>query len=252
MYKVLVIDDDENIRIFIERLLTKKFSCSVITAENGLDGLNRIKYDKPEIVFLDITMPVLDGVETLKRIREDETIKNLPVIMLTAISDKAIIAKVLKMGITSYLLKPLMFDEAYDRIRELFYGLRTQLEEAKKKSPDKDTPQKPIDNFLIIDIDEKFRSSLRQQMEKSAIVLEASNGAEGLQQFVKFWPKTVCIGQNLPFMNEKLLCQKIRQLEKENHKEVTIFAVRDDLNLTQEESKLFDLVVPKKGGFPGL
>lgn len=251
MYKVLIVDDDENIRLFMERLLTKKFSCKVITAQNGLDGLSRINHDNPEVVFLDITMPVMDGVETLAAIRADIKTKNLPVIMLTAISDKAIIAKVMEMGIVSYLLKPLMYDVTHEKIKELFYEIRAENEEKKNRVGEKEPiVKKKMDNFLIVDTDDNFRATLRTQMETSNTILEASNGAEGLEMFIKFWPQMVCIGQNLPFMNEKLLCQKIRQLEKEHDKKTMVFAIRDKLTLEPDEVGLYDLVIPRTGGFP--
>ena len=177
MYKVLVVDDDENIRVFMERLLTKKFSCKVNTAQNGLDALNQMKYDQPEVIFLDITMPVMDGIETLRSIREDVDLKEIPVIMLTAVSDKAIIAQVMELGIVTYLLKPLMYDVTYEKIKEHFYQIRNKKEIAEKRKAELAKQNSSVDemeHFLIIDTDAKFREALKNQMEASNIILEAS------------------------------------------------------------------------------
>lgn len=255
MFKVLVVDDDENINLFISRLLTKKFACKVSNAKNGLEALNQMRVDKPEVIFLDVTMPVMDGVETLAAIREDEELGDIPVIMLTAVSDKTIVRKVMDMGIVSYLLKPLMYDVTYEKIKELFYQIKREREEAerKKAEAEKDKPQNESvssskDKLLIIDTDERFRITLREQMQNSYEILEAENGAEGLEIFIKEWPAIVCIGENLPLLNEKLLSQKLRVLEKEKGKKITIFALREGDKLDGEERGLYDLVIPRSKG----
>jgi len=124
MFKVLVVDDDPSISMFISRLLTKKFSCTVVVAENGLEGLNKVKEESPDVIFLDVTMPVMNGLEMLDVLKHDDKFKNIPVIMLTAISDKNVIRDVMSKGVISYLLKPLMFEDTYHKINELFYQIK--------------------------------------------------------------------------------------------------------------------------------
>jgi len=82
--KILVVDDEQAfLRVLQNRLESMEYE--VVTASNGKEALEKIKTDKPDAVLLDIMMPVLDGIQTLKVIRKTD--KNLPVFMLTASSD---------------------------------------------------------------------------------------------------------------------------------------------------------------------
>ena len=83
--KVLVVDDEPDfLKIIRKRLETNNFQ--VITAGSGKEALDKIKKDKPDAVFLDILMPELDGLETLRKIRRKS--KDLPVFMITAFSNE--------------------------------------------------------------------------------------------------------------------------------------------------------------------
>ena len=82
--KILVVDDEQAfLRVLQNRL--ESMGYEVVTASNGKEALEKIKTDKPDAVLLDIMMPVLDGIQTLKEIRKKD--KNLPVFMLTVSSD---------------------------------------------------------------------------------------------------------------------------------------------------------------------
>lgn len=126
MFKVLVVDDDPNINLFISRLLKKKFDCQVESSLNGQEALEKLESEAGiEVVFLDVTMPVMDGIETLRIMKETETIKNIPVIMLTAVSERSVIERVTELGVHSYLVKPLMYESSYNKIKEIFDELKS-------------------------------------------------------------------------------------------------------------------------------
>ncbi len=126
MFKVLVVDDDPNINLFISRLLKKKFDCQVESSLNGKEALEKLENETDiEVVFLDVTMPVMDGIETLRIMKETETIKNIPVIMLTAVSERSVIDRVTELGVHSYLVKPLMYESSYNKIKEIFDDLKS-------------------------------------------------------------------------------------------------------------------------------
>jgi len=256
MFKVLIVDDDPSISMFVSRLLTKKFSCRVVTAENGLEGLNKVKTESPEVIFLDVTMPVMSGMEMLDALKQDSEYKNIPVIMLTAISDQNVVREAMDKGVISYLLKPLMFELTYEKIKELFYQIKKERDAAQKDAEKKalnPTPEKYTDIMLIVSTDEKFRMRLRLQMEANFEIIEAENGADGLELFLKNKPKIVCLGENLPLLNEVLLASKIRSITTEE--KIFIFLMADDKVLTEEEKKYFDIVIPSKSNmdsiFPG-
>jgi len=81
--KVLVIDDSKTIRRTAETLLTKE-GCEVFTAVDGFDALSKIADHQPDIVFVDIMMPRLDGYQTCSLIKHNKVFKQIPVIMLSS------------------------------------------------------------------------------------------------------------------------------------------------------------------------
>ncbi len=247
MFKVLVVDDDPGISLFISRLLTKKFSCRVVTAVNGLDGLNKVKEESPEVIFLDVTMPIMSGLEMLDALKQDSEFKNIPIIMLTAISDKNVVREVMGKGVISYLLKPLMFESTYQKIKELFYQIKNEqkaAEELEKNQIPDQAPNSYADRMLIVNTDEGFRANLRKQMESNFEIIEAENGADGLELFLRERPKVVCLGDKLPLLNEVLLAQKIRSLHTDD--KIFIFLLTDEDNLKDEDKKYFDIIIPSK------
>lgn len=241
MFRVLVIDDDENITLFISRLLTKKFNCKVETAYDGLEGLAKMKETNPEVIFLDVTMPVMDGLETLEAVKADSNFNEVPIIMLTAVSERTVIEKAMKMGVFDYMLKPLVYETTHERIREIFTTIRKHREKKKQQESDSQTSENGDSKILVVDEDPNFRKVFGKQLEGNHKVLEAQNGAEGLKIFMKERPKIVCVGENLPLLNERLLAQKIKTISKKT----TVYAVRENIDVSEEEKQFYDMVIPK-------
>lgn len=114
--KVMVIDDSKTIRRTAEMLL-KKEGCEVITAVDGFEALAKITDQQPEIIFVDIMMPRLDGYQTCALIKSNRLFRSTPVIMLSSkdgIFDKA---KGRIVGAEQYLTKPFTRDELIGAIR---------------------------------------------------------------------------------------------------------------------------------------
>ena len=115
--KVLVIDDSKTIRRTAETLLSKE-GCEVYTATDGFDALSKIADHQPDIVFVDIMMPRLDGYQTCALIKNNRMFKSTPVIMLSSkdsIFDKAR-GKIV--GSEQYLTKPFTRDDLLGAIAE--------------------------------------------------------------------------------------------------------------------------------------
>ena len=108
--KTMVIDDSKTIRRTAETLL-KKVGCEVITAVDGFDALAKIADQKPNIIFIDIMMPRLDGYQTCALIKNNKAFKNTPVIMLSSKDGLFDKAKGRIVGSDQYLTKPFSRDE---------------------------------------------------------------------------------------------------------------------------------------------
>jgi twitching motility two-component system response regulator PilG len=108
--KILVIDDSKTIRRTAETLLAKE-GCEVFTAVDGFDALSKIADHRPDIIFVDIMMPRLDGYQTCSLIKHNKTFKDTPVIMLSSKDGLFDRARGRLVGSEQYLTKPFTKDE---------------------------------------------------------------------------------------------------------------------------------------------
>lgn len=105
--KILVVDDEREVRLVIQEFLTGK-GYEVRVASNGLEGLAALETFTPDVVLLDMAMPEMDGLETLRRI--SASYPSLPVIMVTVNADIETTSKVLQLGAADYVPKPFDLD----------------------------------------------------------------------------------------------------------------------------------------------
>jgi two-component system chemotaxis response regulator CheY len=102
--KILIVDDSPVSRKIIRKCLPKNLEFEVFEAENGKDGLEKFVKNKPEITFLDLTMPVMDGIEALGEIRKING--NATVLVLTADIQQKTVDKVMELGALMVVPKP--------------------------------------------------------------------------------------------------------------------------------------------------
>lgn len=103
--KVLIIDDDETIRIIVEKILSEH-GYTPFSAEDGEKGLEALKNEDIDAIILDVKMPGMDGNQVLGRIRNDEKLKNIPILMLTGENSILDVSKSLELGANDYMVKP--------------------------------------------------------------------------------------------------------------------------------------------------
>lgn len=113
--KILVVDDSKTIRRTAETLLTKE-GCQVFTAIDGFDALSKIADHQPDLIFVDIMMPRLDGYETCSLIKHNKAFKSTPVIMLSSKDGLFDRARGRIVGSEQYLTKPFTKDELLNAI----------------------------------------------------------------------------------------------------------------------------------------
>jgi CheY-like chemotaxis protein len=102
------VDDSPHLRALISSYIRKAGYTNILTASSGMEGLEQYKLSRPDIVFLDVVMPEVDGVTTLREIRSFDA--NATVVMTTSISSRETVLQLKEAGAYSYLLKP--FEEA--------------------------------------------------------------------------------------------------------------------------------------------
>ena len=102
--KILIIDDEKGILDMYQAYFTDKKN-EVITAINGEQGIDVAKDQKPDVILLDIIMPRLNGLDVLKRLKEDQDLKNIPVYLLTNLPEECSSSKAKEIGAAGYLVK---------------------------------------------------------------------------------------------------------------------------------------------------
>ena len=116
--KILVVDDEPNIvQTLQDRLEMNDYQ--VVTACNGKEGLEKALREQPDIVLLDVIMPIMDGLDMLETLRGYENGKDLSVIMLTARSQTQDIARASACGIEDYIVKPFDLSELLEKIESI-------------------------------------------------------------------------------------------------------------------------------------
>ena len=112
--QILTVDDSKTIRLLVTKAL-KPFDVDVLEASNGVEGVAVAMREKPDLILLDLTMPIMDGSECLAKLKSHADLKNTPVIMLTAESGRDNVMKIAKMGVRDYLVKPFKEDMLVER-----------------------------------------------------------------------------------------------------------------------------------------
>ena len=113
-YKVLTVDDSRTIRMIVKKAF-EPYNCQLFEAENGQEGLVAAEEIHPDLIVLDITMPVMNGIEMLTKLKETDELKDTPVIMLSAESGKDHVMQIVKMGVKDYIVKPFRGEQLIDR-----------------------------------------------------------------------------------------------------------------------------------------
>jgi len=113
--RILSVDDSRTIRLIVARAF-KSYDVTIFESCNGEEGLTVAAREKPELILLDVTMPVMDGVTMLEQLKGDPALKEIPVIMLTAESGRENIQMIARMGIRDYLTKPFREDLLVEKV----------------------------------------------------------------------------------------------------------------------------------------
>lgn len=101
---ILVIEDDQFLReLMVRKIVSEGFN--PLESETGEDGLVKIKKEKPDLVLLDIVLPGIDGIEVLKKAKEDPEISSIPIVILSNLAGPEEIERGLKLGAVDYLIK---------------------------------------------------------------------------------------------------------------------------------------------------
>ncbi len=116
---VLIIDDARVVQRFAEAFF-KRLRFDVYVASDGYEGLKLVMSQKPDLILIDIMMPRLDGLKALQVIKSNELIRNVPVVVMTAYSDRINVVSAAKLGAAAVITKPLTEEILFEKLKQVF------------------------------------------------------------------------------------------------------------------------------------
>lgn len=130
---VLVVDDHEEIRTIL-RMNLQNASYRVAEAANGREALALLARERPDLVLLDVMMPEMDGITALREIRGTPALRDLPVIMVSALGDVEDISSLVNAGAVDYVVKPVILAQFLPKVDQAMQVSRVELLEAARQS----------------------------------------------------------------------------------------------------------------------
>lgn len=234
--KVLIVDDDEDLREILKLRLEKNYF-SVDEACNGVEALNKISEWKPQLVLLDLEMPIMSGEETLKRIRQNKNKNELPIIIHSGnLTANHPIKK--NPEINGCVSKNVEFSNLLEKIKELLL----QANQSTVSKNGKRLEQNGFKILLVDDSDDIYALYKIYFKKEKGIQLDyADSGKEAIQKFKKGRFDLIFLDINMPQMSGQEVIQKIRRIEKEINRTQTPIIANSSINAHDNISKLLKL-----------
>jgi two-component system, chemotaxis family, chemotaxis protein CheY len=221
--KALLVDDDATSRRLLRLALARSFDWDIVEASDGMEALRELEAQSVDIVFLDVHMPVMDGIEVLEAVRKSARHATLPVIMLTNEKDADMVRQVVALGVDDYLVKPLSPGQIGSRVARAMaqYALRPQAAAASRSGW-----LQAGRTLLLVDADAEFRAFFKKTVGPHATVMTAESGVEAMRLCAELKPHTLLVGSATGLLTPPLLLKRLRA----NHQldSISILAVSED------------------------
>lgn len=104
--RILICDDDDVFRNYLKTILIKYLDARVTAADNPVKALKEMNHIMPDLILMDMQMPVMDGLTAVREIRKNKKWREIPIIVLTALSDRELVRRLVKLKINDYVVKP--------------------------------------------------------------------------------------------------------------------------------------------------
>lgn len=133
--KILVVDDELTTRKLISSIIEMQFKSEVLTAANPKEAFEILNNTNPDLLILDMQMPVMDGYTFLVHLRSLSKFKKLPVIPCTALSSKQLLVNLIKLDISDYIVKPILKDSFISKLNNTLQSIaiKKNLDETTKE-----------------------------------------------------------------------------------------------------------------------
>ncbi|MDE6046036.1 MAG: response regulator, partial [Alistipes sp.] len=163
--KILLVEDNRELRVFIYNSLIDTYR--VIEADDGVEALEKIRSDMPDIIVTDLMMPRMDGIELIDRVRHDFTMSHIPIVMLTARHSPDDRLKAMEFGADGYITKPFSIELLLARIDNLLTRRRTLFEKFSAQSARNKVAELVVEDVVVTDRDEEFMKEVMSWLGKN-------------------------------------------------------------------------------------
>jgi CheY-like chemotaxis protein len=213
--KVLIVDDDRVSRMLLGHIIAREFGGAITEALNGVEALEILKRQSFDFILLDLMMPVMDGLQTLEAIRANEALRTVPVVILSAVKDEVKVRRILQLGVTDYLAKPLQPKGIVQRLNRIVPPIMA----AKLARGEGDTPDQapagaetlqPLVEIVVADADPIFRSFVRNTLGREYRIIDAETGSKALRRCQEARPMMLLLGDGLGVVDRALVVRKIK------------------------------------------
>jgi len=137
---ILIVEDNKDF-LFLLAMQLRRGGYAIIEAQDGIEALDQLKDNKPDLLLLDLMIPGLSGFEVLERIKTEAELPKVPVIILSALAEPDVIKRCIELGVCDYVTKPHTSDDLLKRITSVLGGSRSA-EQAAGEDPQ---PQRKAD-----------------------------------------------------------------------------------------------------------
>lgn len=228
--KILIVDDEKDMVETLEKRLTAS-GYTVITAGNGEEGLKAVEMHNPDLLVVDINMPIMDGYTMIKELKRNIVYKNIPIMVATG---RERLKELLALeGICDYLIKPFEADELLARIE---WNIKTGIADANKKQNMQEIKPVIQKTILIVDDDLDLIETLKIRLEAvTYIVRTANNGEEAITAVNENAPDCIVMDVMMPKMDG---FSTLKQLNQVLQKKIPIIIMTGTKSIPEEEFRI--------------
>lgn len=237
--QILVVDDvPANIKLLEAKLTSEYYD--VVTAKDGFEAIEKTKEVKPDLILLDVMMPGMDGFEACKKIKEDPDISHIPVVMVTALSEKSDRLKGLEAGADDFLTKPINDIALFARVKSLI-RIKQLLDELRLR--DKTSNEMGIDTgnafnsdvagsqVLLVDDDHVQGKQIVARLNETYKVEWVDDPSQALNKASEREYDTILISTQLSDADGLRLASQMRSHEELRQVPILVFVDEDDSRL---------------------
>ena len=240
--KILIIDDDLTNQKILERMLPSH-QFDVLFASDGQKGIDMVYKEIPDVILLDVMMPEKDGFTVARELKEDLTVRNIPIILVTALEGSENRISGLEAGAEEFLTKPVKKVELIARIRSMLQlkeyreqlDIRKQTEALFAQTVGEDVSDKlefdKAPHVLLVEDNEIDRNIILKALENESLGLEiAKNGKEAISCIQSGGIDLILLDILLPDTNGFEICKRLKSMETAKDIPIIVITCLDDID----------------------